>query len=82
MVRIRSFSDWQSADRASFFLTRRWPAVVWPLAARGISGREKPMSAERKTQYENMLLIIIGLVIVGGFFMLLNWIWPAGWTPL
>ena len=40
------------------------------------------MQAERKTLYERVILAVIGLVFVAGIIVVLNWIWPAGWTPL
>jgi hypothetical protein len=40
------------------------------------------MQPERETEYEKVVWIIVGLVFVAGILAMLNWIWPAGWTPL
>jgi hypothetical protein len=61
---------------------RRRRAERWSPAANGSYRRESPMQPERETNYAKVVQIIIGLVFVAGILAMLNWIWPAGWTPL
>jgi hypothetical protein len=82
-VRIGSFANWQAVVWVAIYdekaAGRRSPAAE---GICGIYGRKSPMQSERETQYEKVVRVIIGLVFVAGILAMLNWIWPAGWTPL